>query len=668
MCFDKDKPCPYWFECRPALPSTLSEITSNFQISTSCLSKLYNLLLESKHQYNKKKYHSPLLTSAFRPRRHHIQSHVASVILGVNDVIVDNGGDKIEQAPMFKLLSQLINMNGFAVGSHALLEQAEQSLITIEQRIKELAWDWRSTYFIWDFAYHDCLTFHVIVSCSTEFPSDANDLEKQMSLDYHHEIQQSGRFDRVLITPPTDVQWRHDPTVYYIGTVKLLKQDIVALSLNKTYNHCEVNTSLHDLLTEDLRTILTTTTKIYEQLYYDDYTSTGNIEAPMEIEQRQNSYLQYKFQYPNLFMPDNHHLINHQYQELLSFVNNPQNELVDRQRLLATTLRHLFFEKKDTISNQLIHYHSKMLHTNKNSLSILGHFYLDGHVNCLTSLLDEKIFDIKDFSLEILRPDMTFTGFNQYLTNQTSESSIFCKNTLNVSLNIEMIFKPLQYGYHALSTLFPLLPIKEARQYMSEQLKQIHYVWLDLSMKQTLKLLHDTRSNDVSLHLYNESKRLIFNNQWQIKADQDKFNWWVVVYTDLPNPHVIYHQNYINFKLIQNKFNQRKYNDMMFIQTYWDCTKPNEPINQKPRPLLHIMYWLMQHMVSKTNNYQIKQEMIVFKKFIKWMGRNQNMEFNFPDMESNTTWSLPLYEMMTIWQSVVQNLCSTLRIYNKSVV
>lgn len=125
---------------------------------------------------------------------------------------------------------------------------------------------------------------------------------------------------------------------------------------------------------------------------------------------------------------------------------------------------------------------------------------------------------------------------------------------------------------------------------MSEQLKQIHYVWLDLSMKQTLKLLHDTRSNDVSLHLYNKSKRLIFNNQWQIKADQDEFNWWVIVYANLPNPHVIHHQNYINFKLIQNKFNQRKYNDMMFIPTYWDCTKPNELINQKPRPLLHIMY------------------------------------------------------------------------------
>lgn len=428
MCFDKDKSCSYWFECRPTLPSALSEITSNFQISQSCLSKLYDLILESKRQYNKKKYHSPLLTSAFQPLRNHIHSHVASVILGVNasigvdDVILDNGGEKIEQA--------------------------EQSLITIEQRIKELAWDWRSTYFIWDFAYHDCLTFHVIVSCSTEFPSDANDLEKQMSLDYHHEIQQSGRFDRILITPPTDVQWRHNPTVYYIGTIKLLKQDVVSLSLNKTYNHCEVNTSLYDLPTEDLRTILTTTTKIYEQLYYDD-TSTGNMETPMEIEQKQISYLQYKSQYPNLFMPDNHHLLKHQYQELLSFINNPHNELIDRQRLLATTLRHLFFEKKDTISNQLIHYNNKMLRTNKNSLSILGHFYLDGHVNCLTSLLDEKIFDIKDFSLDILRPDMTFTGFNQYLTNQTSESSIFCKNTLNVSLNIEMIFKPLQYGYEA---------------------------------------------------------------------------------------------------------------------------------------------------------------------------------------------------------------------------
>lgn len=73
-------------------------------------------------------------------------------------------------------------------------------------------------------------------------------------------------------------------------------------------------------------------------------------------------------------------------------------------------------------------------------------------------------------------------------------------------------------------------------------------------------------------------------------------------------------------------------------------------------------------MVSKMNNHQIKQEMIVFKKFIKWMGRNQNMEFNFTDMNSNTTGSLPCYEMMAIWQAVVQNLRSALRIYDKSVL
>lgn len=513
-----------------------------------------------------------------------------------------------------------------------LFDEAEHCLAQILARIELFLCDYHQLVIVFDMNKQDSLTYHFLVRTA----SMNSDMEQEHVIRFHNEMA-----DICMPIPNgRDSILNHDDyplAAYYVGSVVLFKHD-VGIDSEVVFNQFQSLvqfdvTQLSDTLWQDL-------IKINQILngYHDIYGAPEgaftlldcepyNLFKLLDMKHQQcidtpvwhlikDKSIDAEFRF-NLFAQ---WLNNMRYQSILSndrvgklclerYYDSDNNRLINYLFNNAGVASTSFFvQPKFSFNNQewlfqdfdvkLNEYH-KVIWNNVNAWEIIGQSYYN---DCYCDIEKKWFKDI---------PVFVFT------------------------IEVKLHLKALVEVYEVLIKLFPKLPIREAIRLLMEQLPYIHQRYEQHHISRNLFIFQDYNQPLNAVHFLFESNDPYGGDTHHIPNLASKNNCYLPMDSIMKQnvDSVIYN--------INNNYDHQKWNDFIAVPIFWDCNQLSAERNQnsdcigdlesqvmktKRKPLIRILYWLVKLIVQRDGlQIELRQEMIVLRKFVKWILRNQQL-------------------------------------------
>lgn len=490
------------------------------------------------------------------------------------------------------------------MASLSLLNEAENAIRSMVDRAQLLFYDMRCMHIIWDLNEQNCFAFHFIVSCD----------RLPISNHYHDTNNELVPCNYDIIPLQGVLECDVVQDFYYIGTASLFVEPSEILQTNARLNHyhCGVNTQSNDLTPECWHRLIDFCTKIHvEQI---------DIE---HIKQHPISVLRHdrlKWHQYDIGALHNRHLQQQQANPVLHILQDKTIDLMQRVDILQQWI------SQQSELTSIYGLPIKSLTFKK----CRGDLFIQNSSPFQNLLCHSQLYHFYDFDVQFVKtPNLidvwSFAREGKWCYDSQSDTS---KRIAIAHLELHFIYEfALLNDIHiALVDLFPLLPIEQAYQYLMEQVR--HEVC-------------DHKKILITTDLYVNQNEICGLNQIV-----DYFYGHAAGKSPC-SPHNVW----LNQSLRTIKDN-RQYNNVWLLPVHW-----NPQSYEKMRPLAHWLYWILEHMMNDTKNgYSTlahKQEMIVLKKFIKWVGRNNNIIF------PPTTQHISMFdEILEVWKPIVQELRS----------